>query len=761
MVKLILAAAVTCLALAGLALAEDDSSVSTAVTQNSNSQENPKLPSAGLEEIVVSAQKREERLQDVPIPVSVINTEALTSNNQTKLTDYYDQVPGLSVAPGLISTQTLAIRGITTGAVASGPPDPAPTVGVVVDDVPFGGTGGGDQVVPDFDPGDLARVEVLRGPQGTLYGASSLGGLIKFVTVDPSTDEVSGRVEAGTDSIYNGAHLGYTFRGSVNLPLTSDLAIRASAFTREDPGYIDDPVLGIRGVNEVHAGGGHFVALWRPSDTSSLKVNALYQHIYSNGSSDVTPVPAAILGVPPLGDLQQYYAPGAVFADAVAEATNIIFKDKIGSMELTSLTGYNRYATHDSEDETTPLGALTESIFPGYPGTPIRVDSNFNRFTEELRLAAPLGEKFDGLAGVFYSHEVDRWRFGPFLAVDPRTGAFAPDGGADWGTLGANAAPSVLTEYAGFADLTYHITDRLDVQFGGRESQYEIATGSALITGLVAEDLFGCPTASCYPTPAFTLKQHAFTYLVTPRFKISPDLMIYSRLASGYRIGGANPGVVGVPFAYKPDTTEDYEIGAKGDVYEHKLSFDASLYYIDWKDIQLPLLQPPTNISYTGNGGAAKSEGLEVSIQAKPISSLTLSAWVAWSEAELTESVPSIFANSGARLPNTPRVSGNFSLNEDFPIVANIVGFVGGMVSYVGNREDIFSTQSAQRQYLPAYAKTDLRTGIKYDTWTANFYVNNVADKRGVITGGIGNAIPTSFYLIQPRTIGLTVSKSF
>src|SRR3984957_19530971 len=340
-----------------------------------------------LEEIIVSAQKRDERLQDVPIPVSVIGSAALVQSNQVKFTDYYTEVPGLSVAPGPTSTNTLSIRGISTGANASGPPAPAPTVGIVIDDIPFGGTGGGDTLVPDFDPGDLARIEVLRGPQGTLYGASSLGGLIKFVTVDPSTDSVSGRVEAGTDSVYNGAHLGYTFRGSVNLPLTSDLAIRASAFTREDPGYIDDPVLGIRGVNEDHASGGHLVALWRPSDTSSLKVNTLYQHIYSNGSSDVTPVPAAILGVPPLGDLQQYYAPGAVFADAVAEATNIIFKDKIGSMELTSLTGYNRYATHDSEDETTPLGALTESIFPGYPGTPIRVDSSFNRFTEELRLA--------------------------------------------------------------------------------------------------------------------------------------------------------------------------------------------------------------------------------------------------------------------------------------------------------------------------------------------------------------------------------------
>ena len=144
-----------CLVLGDLALAD----VATAqVTQSANPEENPRAPSAGLEEIVVTAQKREEHLQDVPIPVSAISADALTGSNQVKLTDYYTQVPGLSVAPGVISTQTLSIRGITTGAVVSGPPDPAPTVGVVVDDVPFGGTGGGDTLVPDFDPGDLARI---------------------------------------------------------------------------------------------------------------------------------------------------------------------------------------------------------------------------------------------------------------------------------------------------------------------------------------------------------------------------------------------------------------------------------------------------------------------------------------------------------------------------------------------------------------------------------------------------------------------------
>ena len=188
----------------------------------------------------------------MPVPVTALNAQALVDNNQLRLQDYYTSVPGLNVSPAVQSTQVISIRGITTGYGTN------PTVGITVDGVPYGAsTGlGGGQVVPDIDPGDLARVEVLRGPQGTLYGASSMGGLINFVTVDPSTEAVSGRVQVGTDEVYNGAGLGYSARGSVNVPLSDTLALRASGFVREDPGYIDNPILHINGINEAHAGEG-------------------------------------------------------------------------------------------------------------------------------------------------------------------------------------------------------------------------------------------------------------------------------------------------------------------------------------------------------------------------------------------------------------------------------------------------------------------------------------------------------------------------
>jgi outer membrane receptor protein involved in Fe transport len=173
----------------------------TVERENEHASENKRVL---LEEIVVTAQKRTERLQDVPVPVTVLKGETLVDTGKTRLESYYTTVPGLSMASSGGGDANLTIRGISTGANTN------PTVGIVLDDVPFGSTStlATATFAPDIDPSDLARIEVLRGPQGTLYGASSIGGLLKFVTVDPSTERLSGRVQADTSRVYNGAAAG-------------------------------------------------------------------------------------------------------------------------------------------------------------------------------------------------------------------------------------------------------------------------------------------------------------------------------------------------------------------------------------------------------------------------------------------------------------------------------------------------------------------------------------------------------------------------
>jgi iron complex outermembrane receptor protein len=721
-----------------------------------------------LEEVVVTAEKREERLQDVPVSVSAIDAAELANTNQTKLSDYFDEVPGLQLAGGIQSSQIISIRGITTGGEST-----SATVGITVDGVPFGFTG--SLVVPDFDPGDLSRVEVLRGPQGTLYGASSMGGLINFVTQEPSTYGFSGRVEAGTDTIYNSAGLGYSVRGSVNVPLTDTLAIRVSAFDREDPGYIDNPLLSRDDVNVEHASGGHVSVFWKPVDGFSAKFSALFQQIIGGGTSDID-TQNTITGTP-LSGLQQGYVAGVGPYDREVQAFSLTLSDHVGGISLQAVTGYNVNESHDSFDATPGFGGesgLSNTVF-GVLGAPLNEGGRDWRLTEELRLSTSIANRADFLLGAFYSRE-SATSYQAIDAANPYTGAIQ----GQLLYLGLYGTIGVQNEIAGFTDITYHFTDDIDVHVGGRESKYEVsANGGQVFTGPYVTDLLGFQSPLYGgATPSFT--NTAATYLVTPRYRITPDWMVYARVASGYRPGGLSGQTLpGIPPTYGPDKTWNYEVGTKGDFFDHRVSFDVSLYYISWKDIQLGLTQESngSGFSYTGNGAGAKSQGAEVSARWRPIDSLKIGGWVVFSDAELTQDFPPNGTGNpagfaGDQLPYSSRFSASLSIDDSIPITQHWSAYGGAVVSYLGDRKDTLAvclavslsgacTSATPRQDLPAYAKTDLHAGVKGNSWTINMYANNVLDRRGLISGGLGNPIPYSFYIIQPRTIGISVAREF
>lgn len=688
-----------------------------------------------VEEVIVSAQKRgDERLQEVPVPVAVVDGAKLTENGQVLLKDFYSSVPGLNMAPNYNSQQNLAIRGITTGGLT------AATVGIMVDEVPFQG-----YRVFDFDPGDLARIEVLRGPQGTLYGANSMGGLLKYVTREPSTDAFSARFSAGTSSVENGDSLGYNVRASANVPLGETLAVLASAYTRQDPGYIDNPVYGLDGVNEARSTGANVTALWRPSRDLSLKLSALYQRFTADGLNEVVLQPS-------LGNLQQNYLPRSGVSERTDKAFSAVLTAKLAGMQLTSVTGYNVDQNVNSLDWSFAMGARTQAqygvsgiLFVGHPDT--------SKFAQEVRLAGTLGSKVDWLTGVFYTKErVDRFSTGD--AVDPATGAMV-------GQYYYTRNPTEAEEYAAFANVTYHFTDRFDVQVGGRGSHYLLTNDAAITTGPYVPAVLN--TISPYRVAAQESKDRVFTYLVTPRFRFTPDLMAYARIASGFRPGVPNPVVPSFPSQSESDSTNNYEIGLKADFFDRTLSLDASLYYIDWQDMQVTVIDPGTRIVYTSNGGGAKSEGVELSLTSRPLTGLTIAAWASYTNAVLTQNFPAgsqTYGVKDGRLPFTPRVSGNLSLDQEFPLSGELSGFVGGTVSYVGERFGQF-TNSPARQALPSYTRADLRAGVRANSWSASLYVNNLTDERGLLQGGVGYFYPLARIYITPRTIGLNVSKTY
>jgi iron complex outermembrane recepter protein len=697
-----------------------------------------------LNEIIVTAEKREERLQDVPIPVTVVSAEALVQSNEVRIQDFYSSFPGLAIAVGQQSSVTLLVRGLTGG--------------LTVDDVPLGGASGlGGGLAVDLDPAVLAQVEVLRGPQGTLYGANSEGGLLRYVTADPSTDGISGRVEAGASSVYNGADPGYNFRGSVNLPISADLALLASGFERQDPGYIDNPVLGAEGINRSHTYGGHLALLWRPSDTFSFKLGAFIQESKGDGTNDVDVPTAGYPQTAGLGGLQQNYIRGAGPYDRTAQLYTAILKFKFGIFDLTSVSGYQWSGYHDSFDATVSgLGAYAQNGIPGTPfngfGQPglLQLEDEHNSiFSQEVRLSAQIGHIMDVLFGGFYSYDHN-----PFdqylLSSNPSTGAIA-------GNFSYITSPVGLRSYAAFTNLTYHVTDQFDIQLGGRE-EYDLTTSYGTTFSGPGNYILlypSEPSSPPYTSPAPNGESHAFTYLVTPRYKVSPDLMIYARAASGYHFGG--PNIVsgpGIPAETTPDTVNDYEVGTKGELPNHILTFDADVYYIKHKNIQVSEQQPVTGIQYGANGGSATSEGVELSTELRPVTGLTVTSWVAWNVASLSKDIPpniSLYPNAGQTLPLSPRFSGNLSVDQQFPLVDKITGFVGGTVTFVGDRLDQFQSGTAARKDLPAYTKTDLHAGIHYADWTTRLYANNIANRRGVISGDPQNIIPYSYSVVSQR----------
>jgi len=697
-----------------------------------------------ISEIIVTAQKKgAERLQDVPVPVTVLKAEDLLAQNQLRIQDYFSEVPGLNmITSSGLGTQTLVVRGIGSGVGSSA------TVGVVVDDIPFGGSWGstGDFLLPDIDPNDLARVEVLRGPQGTLYGAESMGGLLKFVTIDPSTDVFGGRVQGGMSTIYNGANPGYNMRASVNIPVNGTLAIRASGFARLEPGYIDNPVQGRDGVNEKKFSGGRLAVLWRPSDDISLRISAFYQQQVADAYDDENPA----LGYLKAGNIRNTDDNDRRFL-----GVSSILTAKFGDMTLTSLTGYNSAKIKDSYDYTYAfggVGGISETAY-GVLGAPFpESDANY-KINQELRLSGSLGDNLDWLVAGYFDHDHSLSSSGVY-AEDTGTGAIVGD-------IESFINPFSYREYAGFANLTYRFTDRFNVQIGARESDIKL-TGEP--------SSFVAP-AYGVPTPVMGARvdsdKHAFTYLVTPEFKISPDLMTYIRLASGFRPGAVNPPSGGVfPPQNKPDTTRNYELGVKGDFLQHSLSVDASIYYIDWRDIQVFFFDQVTNVGgYFTNGSHAKSQGAELSLEWRPAPQSTIAGWVSFDDAVLTQPLPPsgglAYGVSGTRLPFSSRFSGNVSFKQNFSLWSGANGFVGGSVSWVGDKLGQYaSTATSPRQDYPGYAQVNLVAGVARNDWTLNLYANNVTNRHALLGGGTGQYPPTLLY-IQPRTIGFNLAEKF
>lgn len=794
---------------------------------------------ATVGDIIVTAEKRAEPLQKVSDAVTAVTAEKLQEINANGFQDFYRLVPGLTVTPGSQGENTLSIRGLQSSNFTG------PTVGVYIDDTPIGSSVAGDHansLVPDLDPSDLARVDVLRGPQGTLYGAAALGGLVKFVTAQPDLEHASGRVEVDGENVDHGGW-GYLVRGAATGPIVSDkLALRVSGYYRQDPGFIDDPGVihnpttnqSLSGaprsdINSSQVYGGRIAALWKPTDDVSVRLSALYQHHHDDGQTaeDID----GLTQKPLEGSLEQVDSPFTGPDNVSLQVYNAAIDWDLHWATLLSSTSY---AVNDFASSTDITGLVPPSPTSGFPPvapaflfpnagagyftfpvlptsyfTPVDLAFRTRKVTEELRLTSPTEQRIEWQLGFFYTDEnnVSNQQItidNPATGVAyPITGVCAPPFAVPFPAppppmLPACAAIHIVapagtpfhrsgastdyTEYAGYGDVTLNVTKQFAIEAGLRYSVNHENFSShfngvldALSTGKFSDQLSG----------AFS--GHDLTYLVAPKYQITDNVMVYGRVSTGYRPGGANHELPGEPTTFQPDTTTNYEVGAKTTFLGGRAMVDVAAYLIDWDHIQLESTDA-LGFFFFVNGGKAQSSGVELETEFEPVNGLILRANAAYNDAVLSENIPAsagVAGFKGDRLPYSPLWSADLSADYRFDVGRGWSGKVGGDYQYVGDELIDFSPCAGSpvscavaanlppaRARLASYDIINLRAGLSRAGWDINLFVKNAGDdlaftqesvQHGTFAFAVphGKSVPDSATVLTPRTIGVSVARTF
>ena len=698
-----------------------------------------------LDRIVVSANKREELAKDAPISVTALNEEFLIRTRSVRFEDYITRVPAMSFLSARPGATQLILRGITSGAS-----QPNATVGTYIDETPFGisnAFAGGSTMTPDLDTFDVQRLEVLRGPQGTHYGASTLGGLLKFVTNAPDPDGFYGRVEADASTVSAGGD-GHAVRAMVNVPVGEKTALRASAYTREDAGYIDDSRRGRKDINGVTVDGGRIALETSASERLKLRLTALAQNIEADGVPGVY-VDRQTLS-PLLGDLTQ-----ARYTDEYSSAKyrlyNVTADYAFDGLSLVSVTSHGTLDATGRTDGTAVYGALL-----GGAGVAQGQVANQEKTTQEFRLQSTGERRLDWQAGLFYTRETTDYNsllsaFNP-LTQEPVAGL---------PVLFQAALPATFKEYAAFGNVTWHFTKTFDVLLGARYSRNE-QTLTQSTSGYLNNP------ANPGAVTGFTVdsSDDVVSYLINPRWRPNDATTIYARIAKGYRPGGPNvlpPAAAGVAQpSFDSDSLINYEVGFKLLGLDNRLSLDAALFYIDWSEVQLTISQG--GFSYMGNGGEAFSRGAEWAFSWRATEGLSLGFSGAYTQSELSKNAPGVGGRDGDRLPYVPEWSGAADADYRWPFGENWSAFVGTSYRYIGGRESNFGLQ-ASRVHLPSYTLLDLRAGVSNGRWTISGYASNLGDKRGITSistvGANAASNPYMASVIRPRTVGVTLALDF
>jgi iron complex outermembrane receptor protein len=762
-------------------------------------------------EVIVTAQKRSENIKDVPSGISVLNQAALAGHNITGVEDLTRTVPSISFNAGGtgfgvgVGETNIEIRGVSSSSGAS-------TVGVYFNDVAVNVDNKNGVGAPMPMTFDLNRIEVLRGPQGTLFGAGSEGGTVRYIFNPAKLNTWSGEISGETSDTYHGG-VNYQVTGVLNIPVVTDTAaVRVDLGYNNQSGWINnyslDGELLRKGVNDNQTRFLRVSATIKPTSNITLTPEVIYQEIRSADSpvfylNDVAYAAANSATVPPPLPTDGLYNQHKQIPDETRDTVTIpslTVDFDLGFADFTSVSSYYQRNYHRIIDGTTYdsfeiavdfLGrSPTDRVLATLP-SPDYQPVNYQTYSQEFRLtshtpgagALPLKwvvgayyndqqakfsliDTIPGLSQVFQSV----YGYGINSPQSPISDPAVPD---------LYAGDRVYTEYgqfdtkqyAAFGQLSYDILPRLHASVGLRTT-YAVSTSQSVESGFIAIGDFG----------PYAKTDHFFS--ATPKFSLVYDLdknaTVYASAGEGFRLGGeiytplpqgpnnvcsadyANLGMPNNPSnSYGSDDLWSYEVGAKGRALDNSLSFSAAAFYLNWNHLQQAVLLPICGYFDTVNIGNAESYGLELELHYKvpQVPGLTLGLTGGATHATLTSSINPLAARAGQNILYTPQWTAAASLDYSWQVTGSIQGFVSWDYDWTGQSNG--SYQVTNPNYInPAYGVMNMTVGARVSRWELAVFAKNLLNDHTIIQSPTVNSLVEG-YTVQPLTAGMRVSRAF
>ncbi|MFC3051881.1 TonB-dependent receptor [Kordiimonas pumila] len=697
-----------------------------------------------IEEIIITATKRPEAVRDISGSVSAITGSQMEKIGAESMSDYLTRTPGVVFNASTPGNSTVVIRGVST---TTGIDQGQGTTGYFINEVPL--TDPSYSIAtPDIDTFDVENVAVLRGPQGTLFGSSSLGGAVNYKAAEPSLDGWDMRMQSTIQDTKGGA-TGYTGKVMLNVPLVEDkLAVRGVFVYRKDAGFIDNIGTGVDNANRTLVRGGRVQALWQPSEDTKFTYLYLQQTQNTRDNGYQSP------------DIADFMQKNTLLPETSNFGTLIhnLRMDHDFSFATLTATVTSHQKTQDTIADYTPsFGAF----FPGTELVTVAQPAKSKGETYEIRLASNGGERFDYVVGVMHDN-THQYIKNIAVAEDGEAiveAIYGPLFGEGIGALSASGGLFLNANLTGFAkesalfgEGTFHFNDQWKVTVGGRLFHQQIKSRTVsdgfytlFVAGALESDVEGTQKATGFNPKA------SLTW--TP----NDDFMSYFLVSKGFRFGGPNiiqsTPATEVPLSYDSDSLINYELGTRSTFLDKRLQLDATAFYIDWSDIQLRL-RTPEQLNYATNAGKARIYGLEASASFVVTEELMLSSNATYLNAKLDEDFNpgggEAIVPKGTTLPGASRWQVANTLSYDWAessleptlVLAHryISSAPGGLIS--GTPQG-------------GYNIFDARVGVQFGRVGVTAFVNNIGNSHGVTSGTID---PLQLYIVRPRTVGLTLN---